>query len=109
MKPPILVISDDVDLFESARDAERYLEAPEVREGITVLDADGRPIRALIVKKFLADVVRLEGDPEAAPDVPALRAGLIRLISGREGVPNEDLTQLSLEELLRRGLVHVTR
>lgn len=108
MKPPILVISDDVYLFRSARDAERHLEAPEVRAGVRIFDSEGRPIRARVTRRFLAEAVKLEQDTASLPDVPALRAGLIRLIGG--GKPNEDeaLSRLSLNELLSKGEEYFT-
>jgi hypothetical protein len=44
MKPPIIVTEPgDVDIFESVLDAERYLEAPSVKEGrLKVYDSEGR-------------------------------------------------------------------
>ena len=109
MKEPILVISDDVDLFESVRAAERYLEAHEVRTGVRILDAAGRVLRAVVDRRVLADVVAIQEDPEALVDLSALRAGLIRLVAGRGRVPAESLTHLPLEELLIRANEHITR
>lgn len=108
-REPILVVSDDVDLFPSVLDAERYLEAPDVGAGLSVLDATGRPLRAVIVRKFHSVVVRLEEDPEAQPSVPALRAGLIRLIAGREGIAKSSVADLPLDELFARARPHMTR
>jgi hypothetical protein len=108
VKEPILVVSDDVDLFHSVRDAERYLEAPEARTGVRVLDAAGRPLRAVVVRKFLAKVVTLEEEPDAPADVPSLRVGLIRLIAGRAQVPEESLVHLPLEELIAHARQHIT-
>jgi hypothetical protein len=109
MKEPILVISDDVDLFESVRAAERYLEAPEIRTGVTVLDAAGRLLRAVVVRKLLAEVVVLEEDPEAPINVAALRAGLTRLVVGRGRLPAESVAHLPLEQLIMRASQHITR
>jgi hypothetical protein len=109
MKGPVLVVSDDVDLFASVRDAERYLEAPEIRTGAKVFDATGRPLRAVVVRRFLAEVVELEEDPHAPANVPALRAGLIRLIAGRGRMREESLVDLTLEELIAHARQHIAR
>jgi hypothetical protein len=109
MKEPIVVVSDDVDLFSSVRDAERYLEAPEVRTGVRVLDATGKPLRAVIIKRFLAEVVRLEEDPNAAANIQELRTGLLRLIGGRGRIAEESLADLPLDELIAQAQKYLTR
>jgi len=40
MKPPIVVVTDDVDIFQTVTDAERYIEVPEVRKGIEASDSE---------------------------------------------------------------------
>lgn len=78
MKAPIVVVSDDVDLSTSVEAAEAYLEPPEVRAaGLTVLDATGRHLRAVVVKRWLAEGVRIEADPGGGDDVPALHSALV--------------------------------
>jgi hypothetical protein len=109
---PIIVVSDDVDLFISVKRAEQYLEPPEVRAGLIVLDATGRRLRAVVARRGLAEVVRIETDPAGGADLPALRSALVRLITGVARVRGEmveDVSDLPLEQLIARALPYVTR
>jgi len=78
--PPIIVISDDVDLYLSVKAAELDLEAWQVPK-MQVFDAHGRRLKPVIAKRFLAEVVRLEEDQSGATDVQRLKEGLIRFLS----------------------------
>ena len=81
MRPPIVARSDVTDVFESVDVAERYLEAPDIRDGgIKISDRDGRPVRASIAKRWLADVVKLHDEEGAEPKLEELRASLLTLM-----------------------------
>src|SRR5262245_363185 len=104
MKPPIVVVSDDVDVFLSIADAERYLEAWEVRQGdLKIFDAEARPIRAVIARRVLAEVVKLEEDPEGEPQPDELRKILVRFLSAADGSFSDLSERTSLEELVTRA------
>jgi hypothetical protein len=98
---PILVVSDDVEIFRTIEDAEKHLEPPDVGR-IKVFDSDGRPVKVALGKRLLSEVVRLEVDPASPPQVGELRSNLIRLISGRTEIA-DDLNALSLDELWERS------
>jgi hypothetical protein len=110
MRAPIVVADDDIDVFERVEDAERYLEAQDVRRGrAKIYDRDGRPIRALIVRKVLAEVVKLEDQEQAEPEREELRSILLKFLKGIETVPMETNERTSIDELLNRALKHKTR
>jgi len=109
MNPPIVVVSDDVDVFETVSDAARNLEAVDVRKGkLRIYDRDGRPIRALIRKRLLAEVVELE-ESNDLPRVDELRDVLIRFLGVSEQTPKSTLEAFSLNELLDRAMKYRTR
>jgi hypothetical protein len=110
VNPPIVVADDDVDIFQTVSEAERHLEPVDVRKGkIRIYDREGRPIRALIRKRLLAEVVELE-ETSDAPRADELRQVLLRFLeSADEGTPIETLEALSLNQLVDRAVRHKTR
>ena len=58
MRPPIIVVSDDVDVFDSVEAAERYLE-PWQLDGLRVYDRNGQRTIAKTAKGFMAEIVTL--------------------------------------------------
>jgi hypothetical protein len=105
MRPPIVIISDDFDIFESVVDAERYVEPPDVRAGrIKIYDRDGRPIRASIEKRLLAEVVRFEDQEGAEPKPEELRLKIANFLTKVDGSTRDTYAMMSLEELLDRAL-----
>ncbi|HKY21519.1 MAG TPA: hypothetical protein VJM31_09890 [Vicinamibacterales bacterium] len=109
MKPPIVVIDDDIDVYGSAAEAERDLEPWSIREGrMRIYDGDGRRIRAVIAKKFLAETVKLEmGDGEDEPN--ELRRALVQFLSPREKLPEDTYREGSMDQLAERALRWKTR
>ena len=84
MRAPILVIGDDVDVFDSVQDAERYLEPPDVSDtAVRVYDAEGRVLTCVIERRLLNEVVRFK-ETDGPPDVAGLRAALIEFINARD-------------------------
>src|SRR5688572_27081240 len=63
MKPPILLVSDDIDVFASVDAAERYLEAPDA-PNTKAFDRDGCPLRVSVAHGFLSnELVKIEANP----------------------------------------------
>lgn len=62
MRLPItLDYKGDVEIFDDLREAESFLEPDDVEAGyVTVYDADGCRLRAVIVRKGLARRITLE-------------------------------------------------
>jgi hypothetical protein len=112
MKAPIIVVSDDVDVFEDVKAAERYLEPPEVRSGMRLYDRDARPIQALVVKRgprfFGTEHVQLADIDGAEPDSDEVRALLTRFLRALEHVP-ESAEPPSLDDLWNRAIRYRTR
>jgi hypothetical protein len=109
MRPPIIVAYDDVDIFETLSDAERSLEAEDVKMGgMSIWDRDGQPIRAVIKKRFLAEVVKLEVLP-GLPSVSELRNTLASFLARVEQVPTKQFEDLPLDQLVDHALQYKTR
>lgn len=109
IKPPILVSTDDVSVFETVEDAERYLEPPEVESGMEVFDSIGQPVRAVIAKKWLGnEIVRFEEIPNAVPRPGELRRHLLTLLSG-DSLDTTQLDSMTLAELWTHAARHYSR
>ena len=110
MKPPIIVVQDDIDVFLSVTDAERYMESRDVRRGrVRVFDSEARPIRASIARRALAEVVRLEEDPDADRQPAELKSILTRFLSSRGESSTSVSECVSLEELIGRAANYPSR
>jgi hypothetical protein len=111
MKPPLIVVSDDVDVFGDVKAAETYLEPPDVRSGMRLYDRDGRPIQASIVKRgprvFRTEHVQLADIDGAEPDSQEVTALLIRFLRDREQLPESEEPP-SLDELWSRAIEYKT-
>ena len=70
MKELVVVVSDDVDLFDSIRAAERYLEAWQVRVGVIVFDSAGQPLRAVVVENLWPKLSGWRRSPTPSPKCP---------------------------------------
>jgi hypothetical protein len=100
MKLPVIVVSDDVDIFDTPSSAARYLEAVDVRgRNIRVYDGDGRPMNPVVKKRLMAEVVELEETHEQ-PEVDELRQALIRFLEAVKKPEEPSLASLSLQRLL---------
>ena len=111
MRGPIIVLSDDVELFESVADAERYLEAPDVRSGNIrkVYDRDGRKLRPVIRKGPLgAEHVEIADTPET-PDVEEFRDGIVQLLVRCTEESPDVFSHRSIDELIAEALPYKTR
>jgi hypothetical protein len=95
MRPPILVVDDDIEVFDSVQNAERSLEPYDI-ESTTVCDAEGRRLVLELAKRGLADVVRLRQTDEIVDEVQ-LRSYLIRFLRTRDAVDLSD--RIALKEL----------
>ena len=85
-----------------------HLEAVDVRKGrLRIYDREGRPVRALIRKKLLAEVVELE-DTSDPPRADELRHVLLRFLDAAEHSPKATLEALPLSELVDRAVQHKT-
>lgn len=105
MQPPIIVLDDDVEIFESVASAEGYLEPPDVRRGkLRILDREGRPVVAKIVRRLLAEVVKLEDAPASEPKPGDFRAALELFLSRVENKGVGSYSESSIDELLERAM-----
>ena len=89
----IILGIDDVDVFSTVEEAEGYLE-PFMVPNLRVWDADGHLLSPVVVKRFLARVVRLEEPEHPQSDFAGLRSALVRLIRGNESLDIEGLNRL---------------
>lgn len=106
---PLVVVSDDVDVFRNPTAAERYIEPPEVRSGaLRVFDFEGRPYKATVQHRKMLEIVRLEPDPAESENPEFARQLLIRFLAPRERLSVETYEPLSLDEIGRRALTHAT-
>ena len=109
MRAPILVIDDDIDVFETINQAERCLEAPDVRRGrMLIYDLDGRRVHPVITRRLLAEVVKLEEHESPDLHVVELRGALVRFLEARESADGPEYEELTIEELLERALKYKT-
>ena len=112
MRPPSVVMSDVIELFDTVQGAEQYLEPPDVRHGEIrrILDRDGRPLRAIIrkIRPFpfyvTAEVVKLEEGIEPG-DLGELRLALLQFL---KPLTPDTLDDLPLEELIAKALPFTT-
>jgi hypothetical protein len=96
--------SDDIDVFETVRFAERYLEPPDVVDRLQVFDRDGHPVKAVVENQkrlfvFSNEVVRLQEMPDAVPRPDALREHLVQFISVRHIVDRASAEMMTLGDL----------
>lgn len=109
ISPPVLVVDDDVEIYASLGDAERSLEPSDIRRGMTrIFDGQGRLIRANIVRRHLAEVVRFEMDSDVY-SIDEFRRGLIRLLQGREDTSAATASECSMEDLVQHAMKYVTK
>lgn len=112
MKPPIIVTEPgDVDVFESVRDAERYLEAPSVKKGrLKVYDSEGHllsleqesvPDVKLFGVALIIDpgTVKIGREESATTHKDELRGILVEFLMAT-GVDQESLEDATLENVL---------
>lgn len=105
MQGPLLVIDDDVDIFETIEAAERNIEPADVRQGrLVIYDKEGRIVRPLIVKRLLAEVVEFDRTASTESNVDAVRSGLVRFLRTRESAGEPDYEGLPLDALFARAL-----
>jgi hypothetical protein len=107
MQPPIIVdYKGDVLCFDSVDNAERYLEPTDIRNNECVIyDRAGRVLKANIVKRFLAERVKLEPASESGAGLARLREVLVSFLT-RVGTRSEKpVEQWSIEELLLEMLL----
>ena len=111
MHPPIIVVDDDIYVYETVESAERGMEAWQLRRpGLKIFDRDGRPVRAVIVeKRFWTDIVKLEEEEGAEPQPEELRSILVRFLSHVDDGAISSHQDMSLGQLLSRALKHKTR
>ena len=90
-------------LFDRLEDAERYVEAVDVREGSWVFfDAGGRQLSAEVREEGRREIVRIVERGAAEIDVVGLRGRLIRMLSGaRQDVSGSETA--SIESLIERA------
>ena len=111
-KPPIIVTEPgDVEVFKSVRDAELYLEAPEVKEGrLKAYDSEGRllsveqesaPDLKLFGVTLIVDpgVVKIGREESATTHEGELRHVLVEYLI-RTGVDQNTLEGATLENVL---------
>jgi hypothetical protein len=82
MRGPIIVVSDDVEIFETVEGAERYLEAPDVRSGLIkeMYDRDGRKLQPTVHKGILgAEHIKIE-DAHQTADVGRFRDRVVEVL-----------------------------
>jgi len=107
MKPPIFVYEpNDLDVFESVRLAERYLEPPDVLDGAySAYDSEGRLLKLGVSDDGMRVVIHPgEPVPEHAQE---LRAAIIVLLSA-VGVSRQWLDSASLPDLVHKALEYKT-
>src|SRR5262249_38806052 len=105
MQNSVIVITDDIDVFETLADAERYLEPFLLRSpGFSVLDCSGRQLSAVVQTRGLAQVVRLVDDPQAKPDESRVRDVLKHFLERFPEAANRPLSGLSVEQLFDLAL-----
>jgi hypothetical protein len=110
MRTPILVIDDDIDVFETVIAAEKCLEAADVRRGrMLIYDRDGRLVRPVITRRLLAEVVRLEEHESPEVDMSRVRGALVRFLEGREPALERKYEELSIDQLFDRALQYKTQ
>jgi hypothetical protein len=102
MQPPIIVDDKgDVSIFDSVEQAQRYLEPIDIRNGEYVIyDREGRLLRGVIVKHFLAERVKLEPASEPGAATTRLRQVLVDFLVRVGPRMEKKLDQMSLEDLL---------
>ena len=111
VRGPIIVLSDDINLFATVEGAERYLEPPDLRSGniLEIYDRDGRALTARVVKGFLgAERVKIEATDEA-PQIERFRGPLIELLTHALGEPAECFSDVSLDQLIEKAHPYLTR
>jgi hypothetical protein len=103
MKLPIIVDNKgDVLIFDSVRQAERYLEPVDVRGGeYVVYDAQGRVLEPEIYRHLLAERVQLQTESESDEGKEQLRETLIRFLSKVGQYQESTIQSNSVEELIR--------
>jgi hypothetical protein len=111
INPPIIVVSDDVDVFETVSAAESYIEPPDV--AVTRLyDRDGRPLQASVASRgprfFRSQRVHISEIGDAEPEPDRLRALLLRFLRGVNDLP-ESADRLRIDDLWDRAVRYKTR
>lgn len=103
MRPPIIVVTDDTDVFSSVRNAEGYLEPQDVEHGqATAFDADGRvlAVNVRVVRAFLGGREWVELAETDELDEEGLRRVLERFLSHPRHLGDRDLSAIPLDELV---------
>jgi hypothetical protein len=104
MKPPILVVTDDVEIFDTVRSAERSLEPQDIHR-TAVYDRDGLRIVPEVSRRGLANVVALRETNERIGE-PELRQHLTRFLRThqRDALPSD----CTLDQLWESAEKHVS-
>ncbi|SFI04634.1 hypothetical protein [Planctomicrobium piriforme] len=93
MEPPIIVIGDALEIFDSVAAAERYLEVPDIA-GLTIYDANGYVINATHERKhgplLKCYVVLLQQAMPPRQNVEHLRKRLLGILEDMEKQEPED-------------------
>jgi hypothetical protein len=107
---PVVVVCDDVLVFEDVKVAERYLEPSALEEPLRIFDRNGRLLRASVERGFLGnEVVRIIEDPEASTYANELREALLRLLRAAEPDAISAHSSLSVPELFEKAFKYPTR
>jgi hypothetical protein len=110
MANPVIVITDDIDVFATRAEAERYIEPFLLRTpGFAAFDHTGRRLKPSTQRRGLAEVVTLTDDPDAAPDEVAVRQALKRFLRQSAGMREPELESLSLDRLFSRAMEFKTK
>ena len=107
MRAPIIVVSDDSDVFGTIEAAERYLEPWSVESAtLKIYDRDGRPLVAQIAKTKLLknEVVTLSDGSGAAPEPDSLRGALTDFLTARDVEVSDEGQALPLDQLWEMAL-----
>jgi hypothetical protein len=106
MKPPIFVFEpNDLTIFESVENAERYIEPPEVRDGsLFFYDSEGRVLEGSVYKDSRGiELCRISEGKECkfVPDTlrEVISSSLELLGYSREDLDRMDLSRLADESL----------
>ena len=101
MKAPIIVDEHGAaTIFESVKDAERYLEAVDVENNEYIAyDSEGRLLRLIPTTPRIT----IRGAEQSPTHSPELRTLLTNLL-GYTGVPASSLREATLQELVEKAL-----
>lgn len=104
MRPPILVVTDDVEIFANVQSAERALEPQDIHRA-AVYDRDGLRIVPAASRRGLANVVALRETNERVGETE-LREHLTRLLQAHQ--KDAFVSDYTLDQLWESAAKHVS-